>query len=84
MVEYVIKLEPSRYYFVPAHGLSRDGYLALGESGRSEGFNTMHGKPVRTYPVVEVSKVAAPVDLPLRGGRLDDFQIGKPEAWVSR
>lgn len=80
MVEYMIKLEPSRYYFVPVHDLSRDWYLALGEPERFEEFNAMQGKSVRTDPVVEVSNVAAPVDLPLRYDRLDDFQIGMPEA----
>ena len=82
MVEYVIKLESSRYYFVPVPNLSRgDWFLAPGEPRRAGGFNTAHRMPVRTYPiVVEVSNVAAPVDLPMRHDRLDHFQIGKPGA----
>lgn len=78
MVEYVIKLEPSRYCFVPIHGLPRDWFLALGERERSEGFDIMHGKPVRTYPiVVEVLNVAVPVDVPIRCDQRDDFYIGR-------
>lgn len=47
MVEYVIKLETSRYYFVPIHGLlGGDWFLALGEAGELQGltgFNIVPG-----------------------------------------
>lgn len=82
MIEYVIKLEFIRYYFVPALNLSRaDRFLAPEEPGQVGGLNTAHGMPARTYPiVVEVSNMAALVDLPMRHDGHDHFHIGKPGA----
>lgn len=46
MVEYVIKLEPSGYCFVPVRGWVRgDRFLALGEPRRAGGGNTKRDRP---------------------------------------
>lgn len=83
MVEYVIKPETRRYYFFPVYDLwGGERFLALGEGNELQ--RLIYAWPVRNgliySVVVEIFRVAASVDLPLRRVRLDNFQTGKLKA----